>query len=99
MLSTYFIQALHAAAKPNLSFERLKRELLNDVRVVDANVKRGWTKRELDEWLPAHAISAARAFGVRVTATRMRSVGGGFVTVLGLLLYFLLREELRGVLG
>ena len=82
IMSAYFIQALHAAAKPNLSFERLKRELLNDVRVVDANVKRGWTKRELDEWLSGHEVSAARALaagsGWRRRNSPRSSPGGGY---------------------
>ena len=98
-MTWFFCMSIYAVAKPSMSFERNKWDLLNDMRVVDANIKRGWTQDEFNQWLSQHELSAAVAFGVKITGTKMRSIGGVVASGLGIVLYVLLREELRGMLG
>ena len=97
-MAFFFCTSMYVVAKPSMVFEEYKRSLLNDIRVVDANVKRGWTQEQFHHWLEQHNLSAAVAFGVKVTGAKMRSIGGFVTTVLGVILYFLLREELRDLL-
>ncbi len=100
MFMTFFmVIGMYSVAKPSMAFETHKRELLNDIRIVDANVRRGWTQEQFHRWLDNHELSAARAFGVKMTGTLMRKAAGFVSTAIGVILYFLLREELRGVLG
>ena len=99
MLSVFFVFALYGVAEPNFSFERCKAEILSDYRVVDANLKRGWSPDDFSNWLNTHSLSAGKAFGSKITALRMRSVATAVTTTLGILLYVLLREDLRGMLG
>ena len=98
MLSVFFVVSLYGVAEPNLSFERYKAEILSDYRIIDANLKRGWTPDHFHNWLNSHSLSAGKAFGTKITAVRMRSVATAVTTTLGILLYFLLREDIQGML-
>ena len=42
-----------------------------------------------------HSINASRAFGTKVTFEKMKQAAGVLTSVFGIVLYLLLREELR----
>ena len=46
---------------------------------MDTNIKRIWAQKHFNYWLLD--LSAAKAFGVKVTGARMRSIGGFVTTV------------------
>ena len=86
-----------AVAKPNVAWEKNKNIFLNDPLVQRAIVNIGWEVR-WDTWMAQHELNAARIFGVKLTSSRMRQVSSVLASGFTVVMYFLLREELRGLL-
>ena len=84
---------LSAATKPNVAWNHSITSMLFDARVQNINVK--LIQNRFQPWLDSHEINAARAFGVKVTVSRLRQSVSLVASVFALLMYFILREELR----
>eukprot|EP00943_MAST-04B_sp_MAST-4B-sp1_P001763 g1763.t1 len=89
------IQFLYALAKPNMIWEEQKIALLNDAQVI-LNLK--FPRESFKEWLSLHNFNATKILGTKVTFEKMKQAAGLFTSVVGIVLYVLLREELRGML-
>ena len=83
---------LYALVKPNMVWEQQKIFLLNDAKVI-LNLK--FPKENFESWLNNHNANAARIFGTKLTFAKMRQTTGALTSVLGVVLYVLLREEFR----
>ena len=69
-------------------------KVLNDPRVQGAIAKIGWSER-WDKWLHLHELNASRVYGVKVTMSSMRNVSSALASFFAIVMYFLLRNELR----
>ena len=85
---------LYALAKPNRVWNRQKISLLNNAKVI-LNLK--FPRDNFKEWLSLHDLNAAKIFGTKVTFEKMKQLSGLFTSAIGLVLYLLLREEVRGI--
>ena len=88
------ISYLFTIAKPSLAWETAKVKFLNDPRVQRAIAKIGWSER-WDNWLHLHELNASRVYGVKVTMSAMRNVSSALASFFAIVMYFLLRNELR----
>ena len=95
LLTVNIIQLLYAFAKPNMIWEQQKIALLNDAQVI-LNLK--FPRESFKEWLSLHNFNATKVFGTKVTFEKMKQAAGLFTSIVGIVLYILLREELRGML-
>eukprot|EP00943_MAST-04B_sp_MAST-4B-sp1_P002204 g2204.t1 len=89
-----FSNTLYALAKPNMVWEQQKILLLNDAKVI-LNLK--FPKENFESWLDNHNINAARVFGTKLTFEKMRQATGALTSVFGVVLYLLLRDDLKGL--
>ena len=87
-------QILYALAKPSRVWNRQKISLLNNAKVI-LNLK--FPRESFKEWLSLHNLNAAKIFGTKVTFEKMKQASGLLTSAIGIVLYFLLREELRGI--
>ena len=55
-------------------------------------------RESFKEWLSNHNLNATKVFGTKVTFEKMKQAAGLFTSIVGIVLYVLLREELRGML-
>ena len=85
---------LYALATPNRVWNRQKISLLNNAKVI-LNLK--FPRDNFKEWLSLHDLNAAKIFGTKVTFEKMKQLSGLFTSAIGIVLYLLLREELRGI--
>ena len=76
-------------------WEQQKIALLNDAQVI-LNLK--FPRESFKEWLSLHNFNATKVFGTKVTFEKMKQAAGLFTSIVGIVLYVLLREELRGML-
>ena len=90
----YTCQVLYALAKPNIVWERQKILLLNNANVT-LNLK--FPRESFKEWLEWHDINASKVFGTKVTFEKMKQAAGLLTSIFGIVVYLLLREELRGI--
>ena len=88
-------KTFHSLSRPSRCWVKTTNRLFNDYNVQCAIKKQGWKMEEFQHWLDRHELSAARLFGFRATADTMSKVGGAMVSVAGVVLYMLLREEVR----
>ena len=96
---TFLISFFRAMASANHHWEHEKRRLLNDARISDLVGPRVYHWEKFDDWLEGHELSSSKAFGVRVTSRLLWNVGSLLVSAFAIVLYFLLREELRSLLA
>ncbi len=100
MFFRFLITFLRALTSVNEHWQREKRRFLNDARVQQLVGAHGvYHFDRFDVWLEEHELSALRAFGVRVTLELQRSLASVLITTFVFGLYFILREELRGLLA
>ena len=95
----FLSSALYAVAKPNMVWEQQKVLLLNDAEVISAVIlKLKFPKENFESWLQLHNVNASRVFGTKVTFEKMKQAAGVITSAFGIILYLLLREELRGMI-
>ena len=93
------IRALVALTGPNRHWESEKKRLLNDPRIQSlVGINGEYTFERFDTWLDGHELSALRAFGIPVTQRLTRSAGSVLVSTFAVVMYVVLREELRGLI-
>ena len=95
------MKLLLASTAVNNHWELEKKRLLNDARVqgLVGRVGQSCSFARFDWWLENHELRAMKAFGTPVTSRLQRNVGSLVVSTFALVLYFLLREELRGIIA
>ena len=93
--TVYFVKQLYGLANPSMIFDKYKRQLLNDAKVQQGKLRIGWTVDMFDNWMERHESNAMRVFGMKVTLDKMRQASGFFASLVTIIMYFLLRDELR----
>ena len=94
------VRALVALTGPNRHWEHEKKRLLNDPRVQSlVGINGEYNFERFDTWLDGHELSALRAFGIPVTQGLTRKVGSILVSTFAVVMYVVLREELRGLVS
>eukprot|EP00944_MAST-04C_sp_MAST-4C-sp1_P005283 g5283.t1 len=92
----FFSSSLYAIAKPNMVWEQQKILILNNPKVISAVLQKlKFPKENFESWLNLHNINASRAFGTKITFEKMKQAAGVLTSVFGVVMYLLLREELR----
>ena len=77
-------------------WEQQKILLLNDPKVISAVLQKlKFPKENFESWLSLHNINASRAFGTKITFEKMKQAAGVLTSVFGVVMYLLLREEMR----
>ena len=95
----FLSSTLYAIAKPNMIWEQQKILLLNDAEVISAVILQlKFPKENFESWLQLHNVNASRVFGTKVTFEKMKQAAGVITSAFGIILYLLLREELRGMI-
>lgn len=96
MCMFYFGVALAVATKPNITWNREVTTMLYDAKVQNINIK--LIQNRFRPWLDSHEINATRALGFKVTAKRLMQSLSFVGSMFTLVMYLILREELRTVL-
>ena len=79
-------------------WEQQKILLLNNPKVISAVLQKlKFPKENFESWLNLHNINASRAFGTKITFEKMKQAAGVLTSVFGVVMYLLLREELRSL--
>ena len=94
----FFVQHLTGLTKVNMTWERGTTRLLNDARIQLLRLNTLGTHGAFARWLKSHELNAARAGGVKVTLTLLRSSAGAVGSAFVLASYLVLRENLSGLL-
>jgi len=95
----YFFHNCRLISFINLKWNRLTVKYLNDAKIQQRMISRGWTPERFERFMDNHVINAQVVFGAKVTAARMRAVGGVAASAFALIFYFILREEVRELAG
>jgi hypothetical protein len=95
----YFFHNCRLISFINLKWNRLTVKYLNDAKIQQRLISRGWTPERFERFMDNHVINAQVVFGAKVTAARMRAVGGVAASAFALIFYFILREEVRELAG
>ena len=96
ILAWFAIRGLVAVTAPNTKWQKCCRELLTDARLKPRIHQIFGTHPEAwKQFLNDHELSAARLFGVRVTNKKLSEVSGLIGSVLTLILYFVVRQEIN----
>ena len=95
---TMFSVSFYGMAKVSMAWKKTEVRLLGSPQIHRAVVSLGWSDR-WRKWLHDHELNASRAFGTKITMDLMRRAGGSIMTVFTVLLYFLVREQLRSTLS
>ena len=99
IMSMGFLSAtLSAVTKPNMNWANMTTRLMNDVRIQNLNIQL-ITGGRLEKWLSDHELSAARALGVKITVMKLQQAIGFVGSLLAVVFYFILRDELRELLA
>lgn len=92
-----FSVGLSAATKPSIAWNQEVTRMLYDARIQNINIK--LIQNRFQPWLDSHEINATRAFGVKVTVRRLAQSMSIVTSVFALVMYFILREELRSIVN
>ena len=98
-LTFFFIQVLHAVASTNIFWNRLRLKHFNNAKIQQSLVALNWSPERFKDFMENHAINSQVAFGVKITVDRMSKIAGVVGSVIAIVLYFLLREEMRLLTG
>ena len=99
-MTGFAVRNLVGLTGPNRHWEREKKRLLNDPRIQSlVGINGEYSFERFDTWLDGHELSALRTFGVPVTQHLTRSVGSILVSTFAVVMYFVLREELRDLVA
>ena len=80
-------------------WESKRLEYFNDARIQHSLILLNWTPERFKDFMNSHRINSQVAFGIRITEERMRRIASVVGSVFAIVLYFLLREEVRVLAG
>ena len=89
---------IKAVTKPNRVWEESKLQFLSDAKIHHAQVKLGWTSVRFNHWIDSHECKGLKVFNVHLTSSLAQKAFSAFASVITVGIYFLAREELRGLL-
>ena len=95
----FFIKLLKSIADINLLWESLRLQYFNDAKIQHSLILLNWSPERFKDFMDNHIINSQVAFGVKLTVDRMRRIASVLGSVFAIVLYFLLREELRMLTG
>ena len=88
-----FLYGLTDATLINKTWEKQRKLVLNDPRLqIKINALFG---PRFNEWMDNHEAKAVRAFNFQITPVRVMEVGSAIGSLLTIVGYFIVREELR----
>ena len=96
MFLGFFTMTLSSVTKPNIAWNHAVTSMLYDARVQNLNVK--LVQNRFQPWLDSHEINASRAYGMKVTVRRLQRALTAVGSLFTVVMYFILREELRTML-
>ena len=99
MMLYWLYVTLQGLSQPSRIWEETKSKLLSDAKIQQAKINLGWTPEIFNEWIDNHQCKGLKAFGFHVTSAIVRKGFSAFASVLTIAVYFLAREELRGMLS
>ena len=89
----FFLFILMDATNINKTWEKQRKLVLNDPRLqIKINALFG---ARFNEWMDNHEAKAVRAFNFQITPVRVMEVGSAIGSLLTIVGYFIVREELR----
>ena len=94
-----FFKVLKSIANINLLWESLRLQYFNDAKIQHSLILLNWSPERFKDFMDNHIINSQVAFGVKITVDRMRRIASVLGSVFAIVLYFLLREELRMLTG
>ena len=94
-----FFKVLKSIANINLLWESLRLQYFNDAKIQHSLILLNWSPERFKDFMDNHIINSQVAFGLKITVDRMRRIASVLGSVFAIVLYFLLREELRLLTG
>ena len=98
-LTFFLLKILRGIADINILWESLRVQYFNDAKIHHSLIVLNWKPDLFKDFMDQHAINSQVAFGVKITAERMRKIAGVVASVFAIVLYFLLRQEIRAITG
>lgn len=94
-----FIRSLNEMTKPNTMWEKNCKIMLNDSRIQFRIYKTFGTRITFDKWLNNHELNSQRAFGFKITVSTLVQMSTAVLSIFTIAVYYIMREELRGIMG
>ena len=98
-MTFFLLKILKDIASINILWESLRVQYFNDAKIHHSLIVLNWKPDLFKDFMDQHAINSQVAFGVKITAERMRKIAGVVASVFTIVLYFLLRQEIRAITG
>ena len=90
-----FLMQLYQITAPSRAWSGAVQEQLNDASLAPVINKIFGRRADFDKWLNLHEISTQRVFGSKVSLQRLSQVGSVLTSGVLIVIYFVMREELR----
>ena len=92
------LMQMYQITAPSRAWNGAVQEQLNDVSLAPVINKIFGRRVDFDKWLNSHEISSQRVFGSRVSLQRLSQVGSVLISGVLIVIYFVMREELRNLI-
>ena len=89
---------MYQITAPSRAWNEAVQEQLNDASLAPVINKIFGRRVDFDKWLNSHEISSQRVFGSKVSLQRLRQVGSVLISGVLIVIYFVMREELRNLI-
>ena len=93
-----FLMQMYQITAPSRAWNEAVQEQLNDASLAHVINKIFGRRVDFDKWLNSHEISSQRVFGSKVSLQRLRQVGSVLISGVLIVIYFVMREELRNLI-
>ena len=94
-----FIRSLNEMTKPNTIWDKNCKIMLNDSRIQFRIYKTFGTRNTFDQWLSHHELNSQRAFGFKITISTLLRISTAVLSLFTIAVYYIMREEIRMVMG
>ena len=98
LFSFFFLTTLYQITAPSRAWNGAVQEQLNDASLAPVINKIFGRRADFDKWLNSHEISTQRVFGSKVSLQRLSQVGSVLISGILIVIYFVMREELRNLI-
>ena len=99
LFMVFFVMNLNSVTKPNRMWTSATVRLLNDARIQLLLLGKLGSNNRFEIWLDQHELAAVRGLGgIKITVNKLRQVSGFVGSLFALVMYLVLREELRGMM-
>ena len=99
LFMVFFVMNLNSVTKPNRMWTSATVRLLNDARIQLLLLGKLGSNNRFEIWLDQHELAAVRGLGgIKITVNKLRQASGFVGSLFALVMYLVLREELRGMM-